>query len=243
MGINLPGLDQLVLAALLTFVTSLASSLPTQRTIISPIPASNNINKTIARSQGNTKTNIQKTNSLPVQINISSRSRGKDESVQNQQIPQSTSLFATPVVTSNSPIPTGQSSKPLITQPTATTLTPSSLSSVPPIVSHTIYAKTTISSNGKTIHFSITFPSSGGTIAGTMSGDCSGSVKGHFDGPSTGNLNGSAEATCPAGFLSIPVSISYTGKMASADTSASIRYTISALGKSESGNTILSLSH
>jgi hypothetical protein len=105
-----------------------------------------------------------------------------------------------------------------------------------------IHATTSITSGGKIIHFSMQYPNNGGKISGTISGDCNGTITGNYDGSATNMLYGSGSASCPMEFISIPVSISYSGKLQSS-TQAAISYTIEVMGKKESGLTTLFLSH
>lgn len=102
-------------------------------------------------------------------------------------------------------------------------------------------AKSTISSNGKTIHLTMTYPRNGGAVTGTISGDCTGNISGSYEGPSTGELNGTAKANCSQGFFSIPVTVIYYGTLYPTDSEASIHYTTSAMGQTQSGTTKLEL--
>ena len=104
-----------------------------------------------------------------------------------------------------------------------------------------MHATLSISSNGKTIHLAMQYPSTGGNISGTISGDCSGTITGTYAGPATSVLSGSGSANCPMGFISVPVTLSYSGKLTSA-TQAIVSYTVNALGKTDGGSTSLAFS-
>lgn len=129
------------------------------------------------------------------------------------------------------------------TQPTSTMTqsTPPSVST-PPVVTHkTITAHSTIKDNGKTINLTMYYPNTGGAITGSIGGDCDGTISGQYAGPSTDNLSGTAKASCSEGFISVPVTLSYTGKMLPSDTAAKITYTVTALGEAETQTSILNL--
>ncbi len=126
--------------------------------------------------------------------------------------------------------------------PISTSTTVSPTLSPTQTVSQIITATTILSASGKTIHLAMQYPSLGGNITGTISGDCNGTLSGIYDGPNTQTLSGKGSATCPMGFISVSADISYTGRLIS-PTLAQIDYTVSALGKKESGSTNLALSH
>lgn len=132
----------------------------------------------------------------------------------------------------------------LIPESTTNQLTPTPTSVSPAThqdtLSTLITAKTTIIASGKTINLVMKYPSVGGAISGTMTGDCSGSLNGTYDGPQSQTLSGNGSASCSLGFMNVGVNITYSGRLTSA-TSAHIDYTVSALGKSESGSTDVSL--
>lgn len=137
------------------------------------------------------------------------------------------------LVASISPMPSSVALQQSVTEFPSQTITPS-------MQNTTVYAKTTIITGGKTIHLSMQYPSLGGSITGTMSGDCAGRLAGTYAGPSAQTLNGTGTATCPMGFMSIPVSITYTGRLLSS-TLANISYSATVLGKTENGETELVL--
>lgn len=99
--------------------------------------------------------------------------------------------------------------------------------------SGTVHGSTTISTQGKTITLSFTYPVNGGNINGFITGDCKGSISGTYS--TDGFLNGLGNATCQEGFFSVPVSINYTGNVTSG--SAKVHYTVSTLGQVEAGDT------
>lgn len=118
-------------------------------------------------------------------------------------------------------------------------VTPSHIVSLPANTSGIVNANTSISAQGKTITLSMHFPKDGGAISGTISGDCSGSITGTFVSQ-TSALSGTANATCPVGFFSIPVSITYNGVILSA-SEAQVHYNVKAMGQTQSGDTTLTL--
>lgn len=109
-------------------------------------------------------------------------------------------------------------------------------------ISALITAKTTITVSGKTIHLVMKYPSVGGSISGTIAGDCSGSLTGTYNGPQSQTLSGVGKASCSLGFMNVTANLTYSGRLTSA-TSAHIDYTVSALGKTESGSTDLALNN
>lgn len=124
------------------------------------------------------------------------------------------------------PSPTGSISN--------STPTPTISSANPMITAHS-----TISANGKTINLTMQYAKNGGAITGNISGDCKGSINGTFNA-NTSTLSGSAKATCSMGFISIPVSISFSGNLINS-SQAEIHYNVSAAGQSDSGDTTLFL--
>ena len=129
-------------------------------------------------------------------------------------------------------------------QPHLVTVSPtvppvSPVQSLPANSNGVINAKTTLSASGKTIHLAMSFPQSGGAISGTISGDCTGSVAGTFT-QALSVISGTANAQCPMGFFSVPVTLSYTGSLVSS-SQASVHYTVKAMGQTESGDTTLNL--
>lgn len=113
-------------------------------------------------------------------------------------------------------------------------------SSNTPVTSKTVTAQTSLIMSGKTIHLTMTYPSGGGALSGTMSGDCTGTISGNYDGPSSQSFIGTGNATCPMGFISVPVTINFTGKLVSS-SEASINYIVSAMGQTQAGNTMVDL--
>lgn len=107
-------------------------------------------------------------------------------------------------------------------------------------VAKIVTANSQISANGKTIQLFMQYPSLGGAVSGTISGDCSGTISGTYSGSNGQTLSGKGSANCPMGFLTVPVTIQYSGTLLSPNL-AQITYTLNALGKSETGTTTLTL--
>jgi hypothetical protein len=118
---------------------------------------------------------------------------------------------------------------------------PTTLSTPTKSPTRMISAKSIIEDDGEKIILSMKYPSNGGAITGSISGSCSGNISGNYTGPTTRTLNGLSKASCPKGFLKIPVNISYNGQLSSDHETASINYSASALGKTKTGTTKLEL--
>lgn len=231
----LPFIHTIIAAAVVLIVSTFSPLLGNHSSAI-------NTNTTIE-----TKKTISKATPTPIEIlakdtdshiNLSSKVIAK----QVRNIPISGQITRTNVntTTSSNTAVLGTS-----TTNTASTNTTSSVKTTPTptsiILTGNATAKSTISSNGKTIHLTMTYPRNGGGVTGTMSGDCTGNISGNYEGPSTGKLSGTAKANCSQGFFSIPVTVTYYGILYPTDSEASIHYTTSAMGQTQSGTTKLEL--
>lgn len=141
-----------------------------------------------------------------------------------------------------------QTNTPIHTQSVPLTVTLSPAEQISPTQSpekaedRIITAKSELSSGGKTITLTLTYPSGGGEISGSIAGDCSGTVSGSYSGQPDSTLSGNADALCNQSFIKIPVKIAYDGKLLGDQTQAELTYTIFALGLTQEGKTTLQLS-
>src|SRR5579885_2800803 len=213
-----PVLNYFFVSNTLFLFTTLASFLPVQPHIVSPLPIAQTPKQFASQEQNDKQTahNAPTTNK-PITSHT-------DNQITTQQ---PAPVFSTTLQPTLSPTQE-EKSQTNTTQPSQTT---TATATPTPSTPHTITATSTIKGSGKTIHLSMEFPSNGGTISGTMNGDCNGTISGTYAGPATSNLSGTAKATCSEGFLHIPLTITYSGKMAPSDTQATITYTVSALGE------------
>lgn len=100
---------------------------------------------------------------------------------------------------------------------------------ITPTVTNTpekITVQKTITTMGKQVTVFLSMPKDGGKIYGSVSGDCQGAIDGNYSGQPQYTFSGKGEITCEVGFLSLPATATFDGKIHQDVKTADINYSV-----------------